>query len=553
MGTEVQTLRKSTNWSILNAIKTASSTEYQRRVPDATRANVQETIREMWDYAPTRNEFLDAFINRIGLVVARNVSWTNPLAKFKIGMLEYGDTIEEYIAGLLVAKTYDPKRDYLEKDLFGQEVPDVQTSFHKVNRQDYYKITINEPILKRAFLDEYGLSGLIVQLMQSPTTSDNWDEFLLTCSLFREYWDNDGFFKVKIPDVSASGSTAADSKAFIRRVRELADTLPFLSTQYNAAGMPIAANRDELELIITPEALAAVDVEALAGAFNVDKADFGTRVTVIPKEYFGITGAQAILTTRDFFVIADQRLETRSINNPVGLYDNYFLHHWQVISASRFVPAILFTSTEESSTIAVQDTPVTSIAALKLYDSAQADVTAGGKVTRGSYYTVVGTATTTPAGGPNDAIRFDLVGAKSPRTIMSNTGVLYAAPDEDATSLTINATATDNNTITQTLTVNVVGDKVNVWPLPDVLTDDDADALIEFTPKPVPAAPTSGASKNKVTIPQPGEGYDYKDGATTVNGQTLTLTANKTITVAAKAGYEAKTGATTSWTLVFTA
>jgi len=553
MGTEVQTLRKSTNWSILNAIKTASSTEYQRRVPDATRANVQETIREMWDYAPTRNEFLDAFINRIGLVVARNVSWTNPLAKFKIGMLEYGDTIEEYIAGLLTAKTYDPKRDYLEKDLFGQEVPDVQTSFHKVNRTDYYKITINEPILKRAFLDEYGLSGLIVQLMQAPTTSDNWDEFLTTCSLFKEYWDNDGFFKVNIPDVSATGSTAADAKAFIRRVRELADTLPFLSTQYNAAGMPIAANRDELELIITPEALAAVDVEALAGAFNVDKADFGTRVTVVPKEYFGITGAQAILTTRDFFVIADQRLETRSINNPVGLYDNYFLHHWQVISASRFVPAILFTSTEASSVIAVQDTPVTSISALKLYDSTQADVTAGGKVTRGALYTVVGTAVTTPAGGPNDAIRFDLAGAKSPRTILTNTGVLLAAFDEDATSLTITATATDNSTVTATLTLNVVGDKVNVWPLPDVLTDDDADALIEFTPKPVPAAPTSGANKNKVTIPQPGEGYDYKDGATTVNGQTLTLTANKTITVAAKAGYEAKTGATVSWNLVFTA
>jgi len=552
MTVDVKTLRKEPNWTILNAIRDGASSEFQRRIPDATKANVQQTLSDLWDYGPTRNEFLDGFINKIGMEVARSVSWTNPLAKFKIGMLSNGDTIEEYIVGLLEAKTYDARRDYMEKDLFGQEVPDVQTSYHKVNRQNFYKVTVNEPILKRAFLSDYGLYGLISQIMASPMTSDALDEYLLTVGLFRQYYDNGGFFKVNVPDIADTASDTADAKAFIRAVRAYASKLGFLSTHYNAAKMPVAATPDELELFITPEGLAAVDVEALAAAFNLPYSEFGTRYTVVRQEDIGIEGAQAILTTRDFFIIADQRMESRSQPNPVGLYDNHFFHHWQVISASRFVPTILFTSAEQTTIIALDETPVTSIAAPVITDG-NGNTVADNTVDRGSVYAIDAYAVTTPANGENDAVRFELVGALSPRTILSQTGLLYVSPDEDATSIKVNIFATDDNTVSTSITLAVEGDKVNVWPLPSVLPDADDDGLLEFVPTAVPAAPTTGANKNKVTIPDATEGFDYKDGATVVNGQTLTLTANKTITAVAKAGYEAKSGATVSWNLVYTA
>lgn len=542
----VRPLKPSPNWTILNAIRDKASLDYQSRINPATKANIQSVVKDLWDYAPARNEFLDAFINRIGLVVARNISWTNPLAKFKIGALEFGDTIEEYIVGLLEAQAYDPNRDALERDVFGQAVIDVQSSFHKVNRQDMYKITINEPILKRAFLSDNGLSSLIAQLMQAPATSDEWDEYLLTTSLFREYYDNGGFFKVNVPDIAAAGSTAADAKVFLRKMRSYAQTLTFISSFYNPAGMPVAAKPEELELFITPDGLAAIDVEALAAAFNADKADMPMRYTVIPPEHMRIPGAQAILTTRDFFVIADQRIETRSINNPAGLYDNYFFHHWQVISASRFVPAILFTSTEPSTVIDVTPAPVTAVSALTVYDKT-GTVDATGKLVRGDFYTLDAYAVTT---GTNDAVRYDLAGALSPRSFVSQTGTIYMAPDEDSTSVTVARIATDNNTITATTTFTVVGDKVDVWPTPDVDLDADKDALFEAVTEAVGPAPTSGANKNKVTIPNT-EGVLYKDGATTVNGQTITLTANKTITATAAPGWEIS--GTVSWNLVYTA
>src|SRR5699024_10628337 len=141
-------------------------------------------------------------------------------AKFKTGMLNFGDTIEEVMVGLAEARTYEHDRDYLEKVIFGQERPEVQSRFHKINREEYYKITVKEFAIQRAFTEQNGLSNFIAQLMEAPTTSDQWDEYLHTTRLFKMYEDSGGFFKTNIPAISASTSTEADAKYTLRRMRE---------------------------------------------------------------------------------------------------------------------------------------------------------------------------------------------------------------------------------------------------------------------------------------------------------------------------------------------
>lgn len=533
---DIRPLKPNTsNVDILNAIRKNASPDYQRRIPEATKAGIQKNLQNMVDYRPAWNEFVDQLVNRIGLVLVKNSIWTNPLAKFKRGMLQVGDTIEEINVGLIKSRTYNSDRLNLERDIFGQYPPEVQTSFHRINRQEWYPVTVNEPLLQRAFLDNSGLQSFITGAMSAPATSDQWDEFLATTALLSEYEKADGFFKVQVADVSAQGSDAADAKAFLRRIREFAGNLAFLSTHYNASGMPVAVNPDELELLITPEALAAIDVEALAGAFNIDKANMPGRITVIPKEHFNIPGAQAVLTTKDFWVIADSRIETASQWNPVSLSNNLFLHHWETISASRFVPAILFT-TEAASVITINDAPVTGVSAITVTDALGATVTA---VERGTMYQVVGSALTT---GDNDAVRLELTGATSVRTYLLQTGVLHVAPDEDSTSLVVTAYAVADNTLTGTDTVTVVGDKLNLWPEPSVSTDADKDALFEVTPEAL-----TKSVDNKVTIPSV-TGVQYlKAGVAVANGSVHTIAGTVVFTATARAGSELATGAVATW------
>ena len=79
---------------VLNSIRATASAEYQNRIPEATRENIADVGNAMMNYQPAQNEFLNALVNRIGLVVIQNKLWANPLAPFKRGMLDFGDSIE---------------------------------------------------------------------------------------------------------------------------------------------------------------------------------------------------------------------------------------------------------------------------------------------------------------------------------------------------------------------------------------------------------------------------------------------------------------------------
>lgn len=528
------------NYKVLNAIRHEATPEYQARIPKATQADIQETLQKLNNYTPAWNEFVAAIVNKIGLTIARNNNWTNPLAKFKRGMLEYGDTIEEIQTGLVEAYVYDADRDYGEKAIFGQERPEVQADYHAINRENFYKITVKRPLLQRAFFSESGLADFINKLMEAPTTSDNWDEYLLMRRLFVEYENNGGFFKVNIPVIPLDGEAQIEARQALRAIRAIGDKLPFLSRTYNAAHMPVSANADNLELFVTPDFKAALDVEGLAALFNTSYAEINNRITVIDE--FGIPDVQAILTTSDFFVVADTFYDTQSIANPVGLHENFFLHHHQIISASRFVPAIAFTN-GPGTVVTTADAPVTGMADIVITDSTGTVVT---QLARGTSYEVTGAAITTPEGTLNTAVSFAVVGSESTRTYVTQTGILHVSYDETATSLIVRATSTeDNGFIKDTAALPVVGALVTLWPNSEVILDEDTDGLLEVTPK----APTFVSPD--ITVPN-SDRVTYLDGATPVNGTVVTIAGasgvTKTITAAAKPGFEIKTGATASWT-----
>ncbi|WNT44584.1 major capsid protein [Arthrobacter phage Tillums] len=539
---DVKTLKPTANEVLLDAIRNDASPDYIARIPSATQAGIQATLAALQTYRPQQNEFIDALVNKVALSILRSHSWTNPLAEFKRGLLTGGDTIEEIMVGLIKAKTYDPSRDALEQELFGTAPIEVQTNYHRVNRRDKYKVTVNQPLLMNAFNQPQGLSNFASQIMAAPGTSDQWDEFLTMCRLFAEYERNGGYHKVKIRDITNpdSPTLAADTKSVLTRIRSMAGTLKFISTAYNAARMPVSARPDELILFVTPDFNAVLDVEALAAAFNIDRALVPSRIIEIPKEQFGIDNVEAILTTKDFFVVADQLFETASQWNPASLQNNYWLHRWQVISASRFVPAIAFT-VDEGDEIIKLNPPVTALEAITVTATDGSTVTG---VLRGERYQV-NTATVTD--GNSDGIRYYLTGNTSPRTYISQTGVLTVGGDEGGT-LTVNAVSTwlDPENIMrdgarQSVTLAVTGTVVlDAWPAvdnPDTAVDDASNVVTGITIQGVAVSPTFDPgvftyTANVADLPVDeddivvtADGIDQGDIQVTVDGNTVTVEA----------------------------
>lgn len=459
---ELFDVAQATNVDILNLIRGSlaeKGSDYANRVPEATQANMAEVLHEIWDYTPNRNQVIPELMNLVGMQIVLSKSYRNRFAKYKRGMLTYGESIEEIQLGLVTATAYNPDAEYLEKVLFGRAPMPNKVAWHKRDRADQYKVSINHSGLRQAFMGASGVSAFVEQQMAALTNSDQFDEYMIMLNLFNTYYAEDGFYPINVPDITSLNADGNDAKQNLKVLRSWAEKLPLKPySEYNAAKMPMVTTADELELFITPEAKANMDVEGLAAAFNIDKAKVSSRMTVIPGEDIKIPDFQWMLTTKDFFVCADTFLDMAQIANAPGRFTNFFHQHDGIYSASPFPPALVGVSTPVAP-INVIEYNVNGITAITAYDPStdpDTDVTTTG-VQRGRIFIVQAAAMTQPAGGPNNAVRLELIGKRSAKSHINNLGALFIAQDDAATSVTIRVTSVDDPSYSKDLVLPVNG------------------------------------------------------------------------------------------------
>ena len=237
----------------------------------------------------------------------------------------------------------------------------------------------------------------------------------------------------------------------------------------------------EAILFATPQVIAALNVEALAAAFNIDKVNVPYRIIPIPEDMFGIGGqggkVQAVLTTEDFFFCWDEMLETtNSPVNPIDGTRNIFYKHRGSITPNPFANAVLFWTGEGSSeSVTLPDTLTTSKPAfeLKVQKYGQPAITPQ-NVSRGDLVQVVSTITSAnkdKATFQPTGVKYAVEGATSQFTAIDNDGILRCGLDETAETLKVTAQATYINpatpeidqTVSAALDVPVVGEWLGGW------------------------------------------------------------------------------------------
>ena len=261
---------------ILNVIRNNASVNYQNYVPQATAdaESIKEIGAVIMDNPQLQNEFLSALVNRIGRVLITSKMYENPWSMFKKGMLEFGETIEEIFVNIAKPFQFDPA--VAETNLFKREIPDVRSAFHIMNYQKYYKTTIQNDQLRQAFLSWQGITDLIAKIVDAMYTGANYDEFQTMKYMLAKNVLNGRMYPVTIPAV-----TSDNMKSIVSTIKGVSNNFEFLSDKYNIAGVQNNSKKTEQYLLINSNFDATMDVEVLASAFNMDKAEFlGKRVLV---------------------------------------------------------------------------------------------------------------------------------------------------------------------------------------------------------------------------------------------------------------------------------
>lgn len=467
------------NSTILDRVWLSAGNDYQQRVPRETVNDMDATVSylfapENWDLY---NTFTNVLVNRIGGTYVHQQSWRNPLAGFKKADLRWGDKLEEIAVKWVRAHSYSNIPD-VEK-LFGDYRPEAAVWFHKLNRKDYYPISVNQEELMMAFAgdgESEGLNNYIAQIMETPMSSDNYDEYRIMLELFAYYENKMGFFKRNLSAIPSDITDSADSaKTLLKMVKADAGRLAFPSSRYHAdvpelRDYPVFARPEELIFLTTPDVRAAIDVDALMGAFHMEKGEIQERVVLVDE--FPMAGVGAILTTRDFFQCRDRLRQNTSRFNEVTLTTNFFLHRWGMYSVSPVAPAICYT-TDEGTSILTSTQTVTGMTMtpttqnVSAGDTVQLTINLTGSITNNDdgVFEVAPDSATFSVGiarTSGEGASATTTGVKSSKTRVDRNGVLHVAEDlEVGDVITVTATSaymnpsgsTTTYTATSTFTV----------------------------------------------------------------------------------------------------
>ena len=443
-----------TSVDILNAIRNSATANYRDYVPAAlpNQDSVREIGAVIMQFPALQNEFLSALINRIGRVMITSKMYSNPWNVFKRGTLEFGETIEEIFVNIAKPFEYDPA--VAESKVFAREIPDVRAAFHILNYQKFYKATIQNDQLRQAFLSWQGITDLISKIVDAMYTGANYDEFQTMKYLLARHILNGELYAKQVPTV-----TTANMKGIVSTVKGVSNNFEFMSNKYNLAGVATYSMKDSQYIIVNSNFDAVMDVEVLASAFNMDKADFmGHRVLIDSfgnldtdrldmlfdgsDAYTPLTSAEiaaldeipAVLVDADWFMIFDNLYNFTEQYNGEGLYWNYWYHVWKTFSVSPFANAVVFVPGAPSIT-SVSVSPAT------------ATVNAG--------QSILLSATVVTTNFASKAVDWSI----SPETegvSIDPLGMLYVGPDVDSgTELTVTATSHYDSTKSASATITV--------------------------------------------------------------------------------------------------
>ena len=344
---------------ILNTIRQYASADYQSLVPSVTTTDdIPKVGESLLAYPALANQFVSSLVNRIAFVQIKSSTFNNDYAELKKGMLQYGETVEEVFVQIAKAREFSvekaPQRE------FARTLPDVRTAFHSINWKVQYPISVQQEDIRMAFVSADGVQDLIARIVDSVYVAEQYDEFLLFKYLLIKAV-NKGKIYTRYLGTGALDDDVAGA------FRGMSNKLLFMSDKYNADGVTTNTRREDQYIFMDAEYNGRFDVNVLAHAFNMEKAEFMGKLKLIDDwttfdndrfdiiransdgleevtstELSAMANVKAILIDREWFQVYDNLFNMSETPVHSGLYWNYFLNVWKTVASSPFSNAIVF-------------------------------------------------------------------------------------------------------------------------------------------------------------------------------------------------------------------
>ena len=407
----------SNNMNILNAVRSRMSTEYQSAVPLATASNLNDVYSTILNNESTINALIPALTDLIIMQSVTSGIFENPLRGLKQNEMPFGLTEQEIFVNFAEGIAHNPRATC--EDAYGIYEAYIMSAYHRINFNKDYPVTIWYDDIRTAFASEFGLKSLINAKSQAIISGASHDEYKNMISLVESAYNAGACYPVHM---SAAVNSEETGNELIKNIQTFVGHMAFPHREYNFAGSDAISDRPNLIILTTPEVMASINVDTLAGAFNLDKKDLMARI-VVTDGFPNQPGIQAALADRRFFKVRDQYrlMTTDRLNMPLRY--NLVYHVKEMFSYSPFYPLIVFT------TDSVDVTSLTVTISANIGGLAVTQYTPG---TQQEFY--VNTTTTPNTAGTPRGLRYKVSRNTSSMTmVVPGTNKLLIAADESGT------------------------------------------------------------------------------------------------------------------------
>lgn len=340
------------NVTFASMVSDLASQEYKDRIPSATQDNIANIEEIISTYPTAKNEFISVLTNQVAKQLFFSKAYENPYKLFNRGMLPYGKSIESIFVDIIKGKqrTHETVATNLASDLLAREEPNVKVEYYSENFRHQYKTTITDEELKGAFRAENGLSSMTGRILQAPLTSIEYDMQEMVLHALPELKGG----KATIAKAAYSAMTEEEkAKIIVKTIKSQVIKMGFLNNKHNGQGVMTFSRPQDLVVFLDPDMMANIDVELLAQAFNISKAEvplhvlpvpqFTKRTVSTPEEcsettvtYAEDTDCLAIICDKDAIQIYETLNSSETFRNPQGIYTNVFFNRWGLMSACNF-------------------------------------------------------------------------------------------------------------------------------------------------------------------------------------------------------------------------
>lgn len=278
-------------------------------------------------FEPTTITELGGMIGKIAYSVIRENTAQDHLAVFDKMPINKGDTIEQAVVKMAESLAYDEDG---EDALKREDSVKLAVRYFKDWTRKKFKKTVDVPEIRKVLSGDLEVSDVSAKIVSSMTEGDKQEKYenvrdLLTWG--RQSADGGtGAVLIKAETVNFdSTNNTIDFKGALVAMKNAVSGMKFVNTSFNSISLKRRTRPEDIYILMPYQLKNKIDVEELAGVFNLDKAEIKDRIIETDtgiesgSYYIYVVDKHAVLDFTRLYEMMDEK-------NADGLFWNYYLH-----------------------------------------------------------------------------------------------------------------------------------------------------------------------------------------------------------------------------------